>query len=120
MKKAAVYIFVIATVLIAGCREKNPVESNYPEWIDDVIASIEEKPVARPPAIITIYEYNGQTVFYIGKYGSSNRSTLFNYEGQVICYPDGGWNGLGDGRCDDFFVTRSNPKIIWEDPRGTQ
>jgi Domain of unknown function (DUF6970) len=44
-------------------------------------------------------------------------SDLYNAAGQVICHPDGGLTGTGDGRCPDFFTQRNNEVILWRDMR---
>ncbi len=44
-------------------------------------------------------------------------STLYNENCNVICSPDGGLTGSGDGQCSDFFDTRTDEKLIWEDVR---
>jgi hypothetical protein len=35
----------------------------------------------------------------------------------IICSPDGGFSGKGDGNCIDFFEKRTNGKLIWRDKR---
>jgi hypothetical protein len=44
-------------------------------------------------------------------------STLFDAQGEIICHPDGGITGHGDGRCPDFFDERENGRIVWTDDR---
>jgi hypothetical protein len=45
-------------------------------------------------------------------------SVVYRSDGAVMCQPDGGLAGNGDGRCPDFFVERRNERIIWRDPRS--
>jgi hypothetical protein len=42
---------------------------------------------------------------------------LYRADGSVMCRPDGGFTGTGDGRCPDFFVERKNERIVWRDAR---
>jgi hypothetical protein len=44
-------------------------------------------------------------------------SSLYDAKGNVICAPDGGIIGTGDGGCPDFISQRTGEKLIWEDPR---
>jgi hypothetical protein len=45
-------------------------------------------------------------------------SDLYDRNGVVICHPDGGIVGNGDGRCPDFFTNHSEEELVWQDPRG--
>jgi hypothetical protein len=42
---------------------------------------------------------------------------LYDSQGQIICHPDGGIAGHGDGRCPDFLNQRTNETVIWRDTR---
>jgi hypothetical protein len=35
----------------------------------------------------------------------------------VICEPSGGVDGGGDGRCPDFLSTRTDERLVFQDPR---
>jgi len=39
-------------------------------------------------------------------------SVLYDTAGTVVCAPDGGFIGRGDGRCPDFISQRSNEKVF--------
>jgi hypothetical protein len=38
-------------------------------------------------------------------------------KGRLICQPDGGITGKGDGKCPDFDKNKTNEKLVWQDPR---
>ena len=40
-------------------------------------------------------------------------SVLYDTAGTVVCAPDGGFTGRGDGRCPAFISQRSNEKVLW-------
>ncbi|HEX9916613.1 MAG TPA: hypothetical protein VGB16_02650, partial [candidate division Zixibacteria bacterium] len=88
-----------------------------PDWINKLIATFASEPVGNPPQSIWQYEYKGQRVYYIPPQCCDQFSTLYNAAGSVICAPDGGYTGEGDGRCTDFFKERKNEKLIWQDSR---
>jgi len=44
-------------------------------------------------------------------------SELYEDDCTLICAPDGGITGMGDGKCSDFFTERTAPELIWEDDR---
>jgi len=109
-------LFVCAAVLLlAGC---SPVtRSENPEWVDQLIKQFESEPVGNPPQSIWRYEYHGQIVYFVPAQCCDMFSSLYDAKGNVICAPDGGFIGTGDGRCTDFISQRTNEKLIWEDPR---
>jgi hypothetical protein len=42
---------------------------------------------------------------------------LYSENGDILCFPDGGLSGQGDGRCSDFFQTASDSSLVWRDDR---
>jgi hypothetical protein len=113
-----VYILLIAVVLLglAGC--SRPTEPEYPDWLDAIIKRYQREPVGNPPQSIWRYEYKGQVVYYVPAQCCDQFSTLYDAKGKIICSPDGGFSGRGDGHCTDFFSTRANEKLIWKDSRS--
>lgn len=102
---------------LSSCGLAQPTESASPEWLSQLIRSLENEPVANPPASISRYDYQGQIVYYLPPRSGDVPSNLYDAEGNIICHPDGGLMGVGDGRCLDFFDKRENEKLIWEDKR---
>ncbi|TSC78333.1 MAG: hypothetical protein G01um101433_274 [Parcubacteria group bacterium Gr01-1014_33] len=94
-----------------------PTTSVYPSWIKKLITEEESDRVANPPASLTQFEYKNQTVYYLPSRCCDIPSILYDENGNVICSPDGGFTGRGDGKCSDFFKTRQNGKVIWKDTR---
>ena len=113
------WVFVVAAVVLAGCgaapsgAQQNPV----PAAVTALIHDLESQPVANPPAYVARYDYAGHDVYYVPPRCCDIFSDLYNADGQVICHPDGGLAGKGDGRCPDFFSQRKNETLIWRDPR---
>ena len=65
------------------------------------------------PDFVARYDYNGQTVYYVAPRCCDIWSILYDSSGTVLCAPDGGIAGMGDGRCPDFIAERKNEKILW-------
>ena len=86
-------------------------------WLNQLIQEIQQAEPANPPAKIYRYTYNNQEVYYLTGRCCDIPSRLYDMEGNIICEPDGGITGRGDGRCTDFFEKRSNETLIWEDKR---
>ena len=61
--------------------------------------------------------FNIENGYYVPPQCCDQFSTLYDADGAVICAPDGGITGRGDGKCPDFFQSRTNEKLFWEDSR---
>lgn len=96
-------------------RNYNSIENNA--WINNLIEKEINSPIANPPASLTRCNYKNKIVYYLPPRCCDIPSKLYNEKGDVICSPDGGFIGKGDGRCNDFFKKRTNCEIIWQDTR---
>ena len=58
------------------------------------------------------YIYQGRPVYYVqaSSLCCDQMSMLYDAEGNLICMPDGGYTGRGDGRCADFSPFRA-PRV---------
>ncbi len=103
---------IVALALISvtlGCSDS----VGPPEWLDELIEELESEPVANPELSITRYDYQGQVVYFLPPRDVDLFSDLYDADGNVICHPDGGISGSGDGRCPTFFEERTNGTVIW-------
>lgn len=105
------------SIFMAGCRPPAGPGNQNPPWLDTLIAEFQSEPVGNPPRSIYQYTYQGRTVYYVPAQCCDQFSTLYDAEGNVLCAPDGGITGMGDGRCPDFFSARTDEVLIWRDPR---
>jgi Tol biopolymer transport system component len=83
-----------------------------------LIEDLKSQPVANPPAYVASYEYSGQVVYYVPPRCCDIFGNLYDAQGQLICHPDGGIAGNGDGRCPDFLSQRKNETVLWRDTRS--
>ena len=90
---------------------------NAPECIQTIIDEILAGKVWDPPAKIYQFTYDGQLVYYFPPRCCDIPSVLYDSNCKVLCNPDGGFMGSGDGRCPGFFANRADGKLIWEDKR---
>lgn len=88
-----------------------------PAAVSVLIRDIEAQPVWNPPAFVARYDYAGRDVYYVPPHCCDIFGDLYDSTGNVICHPDGGIAGHGDGRCPDFVSTRTNETVIWRDKR---
>ena len=116
--KAELTVAPLLVAILAGsaaCSANPPARA---PWLEGLIARFEAAPVANPPQRILSYRYQGQTVYYVPPICCDQTSTLYDTQGLVICAPDGGFSGRGDGRCPDFAAQRSDEQQIWGDSRS--
>jgi hypothetical protein len=119
------YWIAICFILVAACSgvtqpenpqpQSTPIEN--PAWVSHLIEQYKSEPVGNPPQSIWRYEYRGQVVYFVPAQCCDMYSTLYDADGNVMCAPDGGIDGRGDGKCDDFLSGRSQEQLIWQDPR---
>jgi hypothetical protein len=117
MKKFIAFAAILLPVMLIACSH-SPLPDGSPKWLQDMVTTFQKDPAGNPPQSIRQYEYNGQTVYYVPPQCCDQFSKLYDASGTVICAPDGGFTGQGDGRCPDFFQLRTKEKLIWEDPRS--
>ena len=120
MKRMALVSALFAACLLAlACSDSSPTEPDEsPSWVQALIAQIQSEPVTNPPSAIFSYRYRGKTVYFRPSRCCDVASVLYDRDGSVLCAPDGGIIGNGDGRCPDFFAARSAERLVWRDPRN--
>ena len=120
-----IYTVAIFFILVAGCSNANQTgnpqpqstQIENPQWVNQLIEKYKAEPVGNPPQSIWRYEYQGQVVYYVPAQCCDMYSTLYDADGNVMCAPNGGIDGRGDGKCEDFLSGRSQEQLIWQDPR---
>jgi hypothetical protein len=116
MKNRTVLLSLL-TALCFSCTDPASPQKNEPAWVKQLISYFEAAPVGNPPQSIWKYEYKGNIVYYVPPQCCDMYSDLYDIEGKIICHPDGGITGSGDGRCTDFFSARQKEVLVWQDPR---
>jgi len=108
-----------AVTLLSACAHSTGprLPQDSPPWLKDLVQDLATQPVANPPASITAFTYRDQTVYLLPPRCCDIPSILYDSTGAVLCSPDGGYDGRGDGRCPDFGTTRRDERLIWADPR---
>ncbi|MFV0604939.1 MAG: DUF6970 domain-containing protein [Niabella sp.] len=110
-------LMLLTVITFFSCEKPSQVENNIPECIEAKIKQIAEDPVRNPRGAVWQYRYKGQIVYFIPQYCCDMFSELYDSNCELICHPDGGITGAGDGQCADFFSERTNEKLIWKDSR---
>jgi len=116
----ALRFLCVVVFLAAGCGGSNrePQSGDSPEWLEQLIVSLQAEPVANPPATITQFRYQGATVYYLAPRCCDVASEVLSADGSLVCSPDGGLSGRGDGKCANFQTEATLERVVWRDPRG--
>ncbi|WP_240737352.1 DUF6970 domain-containing protein [Hymenobacter metallicola] len=91
--------------------------TSRPRWLEDRIQRHLAEPKQNPIVQISRYTYKGQVVYYETLGCCDQFSNLYNTKGNLICHPEGGLTGRGDGQCPDFEKNRTGERLVWRDPR---
>lgn len=113
--KSILYI-LFATTLIASACSKIETSERVPNCVEHKIKKILDEPVWNPPAKVWKWEVDGDTYFYFTSDCCDQFNILYDDKCNVVCAPDGGYSGGGDGNCPQFQgeVIKT---LIWEDVR---
>lgn len=118
--RSLIPLSVLFVVTLAGCEGSSPSapgDGAQPRWVSDLIAQISSEPVTNPPSSLWSYQYLDQKVYFRPGRCCDIWSDLYDRNGALICHPDGGITGRGDGLCSDFHQVSSEQTLIWQDPR---
>jgi len=113
--KLRILAVIILIFLLVGCAQTT--QTGNPAWLDKLIQKFESDPVGNPPLSVWKYDYKGQVVYFVPAHCCDITSLVYDAEGTILCSPDGGITGKGDGKCSDFFDQRTNEQLIWQDTR---
>lgn len=88
-----------------------------PGWLEARIQQLSAERRQNPPARIMRYRFEGQVVYYETLGGGDQYSNLYDQSGKIICHPEGGITGKGDGNCRYFTKRRTEERLVWQDSR---
>ncbi|MGI4743735.1 MAG: DUF6970 domain-containing protein [Janthinobacterium lividum] len=88
-----------------------------PLWLEQHIQGIMAVRKRNPIIRIVRYQFEGETVYYESAPCCDQQSTVYDMKGKVLCHPEGGLTGKGDGGCGNFDKRKTNELLVWQDPR---
>ena len=100
---------VLAIALAASCsgQSKEPLPDFLVSWTMPNHAGDEAEEIWK-------YQFRGKTVYYVPPRCCDVVGALFSISGDIICSPDGGLTGDGDGSCPTFFEERRGGTLVWK------
>ncbi|MDA3906395.1 MAG: hypothetical protein PF484_09995 [Bacteroidales bacterium] len=119
MKKYISTIFLVFTVLISllSACEKLDLAADIHSCIEEKIKEIKKEELRNPPAQVWKWEVDGDTYYYFTSDCCDQYNYLYDSDCNVVCAPDGGFTGTGDGNCPNFNgqIVKT---LVWEDDRA--
>lgn len=89
-------------------------QTSIPPFVEKLIAHYRSAPLRGSPDSVWRYIYKGEPVYYVAPLWCCDiPSVLYDATGRLICRPDGGFTGIGDGKCLDFLKERSHGEVLW-------
>jgi len=116
MKSILFSILAISILSLSSC-SKVEVNEEVPNCIEKKIQNILNEPVQNPAAKVWKWEDDQDTYYYFTSDCCDQYNYLYDNKCKLVCAPDGGFTGNGDGNCPSFQGTVVQT-LVWEDPRG--
>ena len=107
--------FVGILFLVLSCNDSDN-DDNIPSCIKNKIAVFKNNEITNPPTQIWKWDTEGKTYYYITSDCCDQYNYLYNDNCEIVCAPDGGFTGKGDGNC-PTFTNEIIKTLIWEDKR---
>lgn len=108
---------LIVLIGFISCTGQPELPPDVPVCIEQKIVDIKRDDVWNPPARVYRVRYKGELAYYFTSRCCDIPSELYDEKCELICNPDGGFSGMGDGRCTDFNSELSDEELVWEDDR---
>ncbi|MFT5336584.1 MAG: hypothetical protein ACJAY8_001063 [Sphingobacteriales bacterium] len=120
MKKVVGVLLVILGVACSKNEDKAEAYLSQEEKIESCIAHKIEEVLAgdpqNPRTEIWLWKSSAELYYYVNAPCCDQFSVLFNEDCAVVCAPDGGFSGNGDGACPEFAADLSRI-LVWKDIR---
>ncbi len=114
--RALLIILAMASMpTLDGCGQGG---NDLPECLQKMVAGDPEWPheLIYPSDYISRCNYDDRIVYFMPSQCCDIPSYLFDADCNIICSPDGGYSGTGDGRCPEFSEAAANCEEIWIKP----
>ena len=113
MRQTILFAPIVIALFAVGCDGESQIDVDAPNWLRAEIRRLSSEADPNVPVVVTRSQYRGETVYYTSPGVPDGLGVLFDAEGNVLCHPDGGLDGRGNGMCADFFAARVNDTILW-------
>jgi hypothetical protein len=111
-----IIMLIVIVIFAINCKSSDTEDGDVPACIENKIEEILTNEVTNPPTQVWRWEVDGKTYYYITSDCCDQFNILYSENWDIVCAPDGGFTGQGDGNCPDFKgeIVKT---LIWEDDR---
>lgn len=110
--KLTILTLAVCAILWA-CSGSKASKSGEPKWVTELIDSLESAEYNNG-ASVSKYLFQGNTVYYVQAPCCDQMNPLYDADGTLICHPDGGFTGKGDGKCPGFRNSAEMLEVLWK------
>ena len=107
MKNLNYFVIVYALCITFNSCHESDSALETPECIEEQITLLKNKPAQNPVAEVWAWKTDTDTYYYITSDCCDQFNYLYNSNCTIVCAPDGGFTGTGDGKCPDLIKTVS-------------
>lgn len=115
MKAVLIIVLSVLFLSLNACK-KIELNEDVPNCVRKEIRKILNEPVQNPGAKVWKWEDDANTYYYITSGCCDQFNYLYDDKCNVVCAPDGGFTGTGDGNC-PVFQGNIQQTLVWEDTR---
>jgi len=115
MKTSILSLLALLTILFTSCNTLK-LPSGTPECVEKKIKEIQAAPASNPPTEVWLWKADGSSYYYFTSPCCDQFNYLYDNNCTLVCAPDGGFTGKGDGKCPQF-TGKVEKTLIWEDKR---
>lgn len=113
ISESILIISLIGISLTMTSCEKMELPVEVPTCVEKQIKQIEKEKESSAPRQVWKWEVDGDTYFYITSNCCDQFNFLYDENCEVVCAPDGGFTGAGDGKCPEFSEEIVKT-LVWE------
>lgn len=113
-KLLRIVLIIPALLLFLGSCQKLKLPNEVPVCIEKKIKKIKREKEWNPPAEVWRWETGGVVYYYFTADCCDQLNFLYDENCQIVCAPDGGFTGAGDGNC-PTFPDPVKKTLLWKD-----
>lgn len=108
------YLFILLVFPFLSASDCSKKKDAMPTCLAEMITERTKEIPPSPPEQIDEYLYNDKTVYLVTAPCCDQFDVVYDENCKEICAPSGGITGKGDGKCEDFFKTAKQIKVLWK------
>ena len=109
-----IFTFMLLASLVMGACRKVKIDPVVPDCVQSKIDAIANQANYSPLAEVWKWVADDKTYYYFTSDCCDQFNLLYDEECKLVCAPDGGFTGQGDGAC-PHWATTPIKTLVWRD-----